>query len=254
MNTQLFSQFIVSLAVGLWVCLINPYESVSIAEPRIAKEVDSTRAFSVQPFERIKITDAFIVSIKSGEQFTVNATGSPSDINMLDVRTKKGLLTIAYKPIPASKKQEDVVINHEWVKITVTLPVLKEATFEKGSTFNIDGFGRLGSVDLLANSLASGTATLKAERLKLNLQSHATVTLLGEGSYLDADLQGQSELTAVGFKTKQATLAVNGMSKANVFVSDKLQAMASGSSTIYYQGKPETTLAQNDFSQIREYR
>ncbi|WP_338875795.1 DUF2807 domain-containing protein [Spirosoma sp. SC4-14] len=254
MNTSLFSQFVVSLAVGIWSCLINPYELVSIAESNLAKEVDSTRAFSVQPFERIKITDAFIVNIKSGEQFTVNATGSSSDINRLDVRTKKGLLTITYKPVAASKKEEDVIINHEWVNITVTLPVLKEATFEKASKFNIDGFGRLGSVELFANSLASGTATLKAERLKLNLQSHAAVTLLGETSYLDADLQGQSELTAGGFKTRQAMLAVNGMSKANVFVSDKLQATASGSSTIYYQGKPETTLAQNDFSQIREYR
>jgi hypothetical protein len=145
----------------------------------------------------------------------VNATGSSTDLDAMDVSSRKGVLTIQYKPVKLGKDQSPV-INREVVKVTITLPNLKRAEFQKLAHFTIEGFTRSETIELVASSLTNGSAELNADRVKLTIDGQSTVTVRGETGQLDARLQGKSELMAFGLETRSATIAAVGMSKAQV--------------------------------------
>lgn len=241
----------------LWLCTLIGYEPqfmpapTQIRPPIVMPQPpnDDTRDFPVQAFEQLKISDAFTVNVKAGSGFSVNATGRSADLDAMDVSLRKGVLTIQYKPIKMGKDQSPV-INREVVKVTVTLPSFKRVEFQKQASFTIEGFDRFETIELVANSQSKGSVDVKANRMKLTIDGQSSVTVRGETGQLDARLQGESELMAYDLKTRSTSIAVVGMSKAQVSVSEALQATANGSSQISYKGKPTLQSSGDNTSTI----
>ncbi len=211
---------------------------------------DAIRDFPVQTFDEVNIGDAFTVTIKAGNAFSVKASGRAQDLDAMEVNTRKGTLTIRYKPVKMGKDQNPV-INRETVTVTVTLPELKKADFQKLARFTIEGFKRSAFIELTTNNLSTGSADLNADRVKLTMNGRSSVTVRGETGQLEASLQGQSELLGYSLQTRSAIVAVGGMSKAQVSATDVLQATANGSSQVTYKGQPSVKAAENDSSTIK---
>ena len=214
---------------------------------------DTGRDFPVQAFGQVTINDAFTVTVKAGSACSVKASGRAEDLNAMDVSTRKGVLTVQYKPIKMSKDQNPV-INREVVTVTVTMPVLKKGEFRKMARFAIEGFSRSEFVELMAGSQATGSADLTTSRMKLSLDGQSSMTVRGETGQLEARLQGQSGLMAYDLKTRSASVVADGMSKAEVSVTDALQATANGSSQVMYKGQPTVKVSENGESTIKAYK
>lgn len=85
---------------------------------------------------------------------------------------------------------------------------------------------RLGSVDLDEFDISlSGASKL----------SGAT----GGANQITADVSGASILALLGVEADEAQVGVSGASRAEVTVRDRLEATASGASTVVYQGDPD---------------
>lgn len=213
---------------------------------------DTERDFQVRAFEQVSINDAFLVTVKASGTYSVKAAGRDEDLNAMEVITRKGILTVQYKPIKINKNQ-NLVINREKVNVTVTLPTLKKGEFRKMAQFTIEGFSRSEFIELIASNQATGLADVTTSRVKLTLDGQSSITLRGETQQLEARLQGQSGLMAYDLKTRSATVVADGMSKVQISATDALQATANGSSQIIYKGQPTLKASENGESTIKAY-
>ncbi|MBR5403665.1 MAG: DUF2807 domain-containing protein [Bacteroidales bacterium] len=101
------------------------------------------------------------------------------------------------------------------------------AITSKGETATISGAGSSKSV-----------VTFEGEKAVINLEGSAILNLSGKGEALSVRGGKNSNLEAAAFDTKAATVDLNGSVKANVTVSENLDANLVGGSTLYYTGDP----------------
>ena len=72
----------------------------------------------------------------------------------------------------------------------------------------------------------------------VNASGSASVNLSGKGEALSVRGEKSSSIEAAAFDTKAATVDLNGSVKANITVSENLDANLVGGSTLYYTGDP----------------
>jgi hypothetical protein len=127
-------------------------------------------------------------------------------------------------------------------------------TYVKGDTLYIERKGniwtssplriRISVADLkglnLSGASKADVKNVRADKFDLDLSGASKINLEGEAAAFNVEMSGASNLDAENFKTAETHIDVSGASKASIFVSEKLNAEASGASKIYYSGNPKT--------------
>lgn len=101
------------------------------------------------------------------------------------------------------------------------------AITSKGENATISGTGSSKSV-----------VTFEGEKAVVTIGGSANINLSGKGEALSVRGEKSSNFEAAAFDTKAATVDLNGSVKANVTVSESLDANLVGGSTLYYTGDP----------------
>jgi hypothetical protein len=97
----------------------------------------------------------------------------------------------------------------------------------------------LNRLDLSGASKAD-VKNIRSNNFELDLSGASKVHLEGEAATFIADMSGASNLDAENLKTAKAVVDASGASKATVFVTENLNAEASGASRILYAGNPKS--------------
>ncbi|MDQ4123565.1 MAG: DUF2807 domain-containing protein [Acidobacteriota bacterium] len=97
----------------------------------------------------------------------------------------------------------------------------------------------LNRLDLSGASKAD-VKNVRTDKFELDLNGASKINLEGEVATFIADMSGASNLDAENLKTAKAVIEASGASKANIFVTEDLNADASGASKIFYAGNPKT--------------
>lgn len=88
---------------------------------------------------------------------------------------------------------------------------------------------------------SSGTVSnVKAESLDLEASGASKISIDGEATTLVVEASGASKIDAENLRTQEAVADASGASKVIVSPSAKLKADASGASTVYYTGEPQS--------------
>ncbi len=90
----------------------------------------------------------------------------------------------------------------------------------------------------ISGATRANALNIRAENFKLRVSGASKVNVEGEARSLDVDLSGASNIDAENLRTERAAVDASGASKATVFVSDTLNAEASGASRVSYSGNP----------------
>ncbi|MBQ9410140.1 MAG: DUF2807 domain-containing protein, partial [Bacteroidales bacterium] len=101
------------------------------------------------------------------------------------------------------------------------------AVTSRGENANLSGTGGSKSV-----------ITFEGDKAVVNLSGSASLNLSGKGENLSVRADKNSSLEAAAFDTRAASVDLNGSVKANITVSDSLDANLVGGSTLYYTGDP----------------
>jgi hypothetical protein len=97
----------------------------------------------------------------------------------------------------------------------------------------------LSGFDLSGASVGT-ISNVRSENFKLQVSGASRVRIDGEARVLDLDASGASSIDAENLRVERATVEASGATRATVFVSDSLDAEASGASRIIYAGNPKT--------------
>lgn len=92
----------------------------------------------------------------------------------------------------------------------------------------------------LSGASKADVKNVRADKFELDLNGASKINIQGEAATFIADMSGASNLDAENFQTSKTVIEASGASKASIFVTDNLNADASGASKIYYSGNPKT--------------
>ncbi|QMU27917.1 PspC domain-containing protein [Adhaeribacter radiodurans] len=191
------------------------------------------KTFDFKDFDAITVGGAYHARIKKGDEFSVRARGDQEGISSL--KAEQNGSTIEFK---SNENFWDFAKNDRSnVLIEITLPTLERVDLSGAVKSEISGFEE-DKCRISQSGAVQTSVALNTDELELDLSGAARTTLTGKTNDLRISASGACNVQATNFKAKTADLDLSGASKANIYVTEKLKAGASGVSHISYSGNP----------------
>ncbi len=136
------------------------------------------------------------------------------------------------------------------VNITITVKDLKEINFDSAGTVTVQGLNT-DSLTMLLNGAGNITLNnLVVKSLVANLSGVGSLQASGTADSVDARVDGLGSFNAQGLHAQRATIVLDGMGSANVWVQSDLTATVNGVGSVNYYGSPQVTKSVNGVGNI----
>lgn len=207
--------------------------------PESTDENDET-ANGLNDFDELEIRGLFDVRIIQGHDYAVELVGPDEERQKYKITKHGTTLAIEYD---SDKKYDwkSNPLNLHKIRINITMPELESLELKGAgdvifSNFNSDNF----DIDVLGAVEVEGQ--INAHDIVINMSGASKLELSGQGTNMEATIQGASQLRAFNFSTENAMVEANGASSAKVSVSSKLEIKEGVASKISYRGNPSEVI------------
>ncbi len=241
-KNHLFSTPVVVGLVSIWIILLSAGGVIGAGlypelQNKMRVHVNKEKEFKVTEFKNIDLGGALEVEIVQGNEYKVVAVGDQFAIDQLTVRVENNTLTADQtKPF-----QICFLCFHNSPKLIITTPSVEYMSFSGATDIHISTLTQENvQIDL------SGGSNIDIERLQvttleLNAHGSASIQIAGSAEQMNAQLSGASDMDSVNFKTQKTSIDLSGSSDADIYVTDELKTIISGSSDLRYKGNPKIT-------------
>ncbi|MEI8202647.1 MAG: DUF2807 domain-containing protein [Bacteroidota bacterium] len=193
-------------------------------------------------FNSIKINGFTAVHYTLGTENSVSV--EPSDMSIEDVVTniEDGTLSISYKKSMDAKS-----------KILITSKNLEQIHAKGASKFISESEVALAKLKIKAEGAPLVQMNLKVDDLTVNAEGAPSIDLKGSAAKMTVKLDGATSLNALDLVATDATITVNGASKANVNVKNELNGKVNGLGNISFKEEPlKKNITKKDFNFMDE--
>ncbi|MBX2971435.1 MAG: PspC domain-containing protein [Cyclobacteriaceae bacterium] len=191
---------------------------------------------SLTDFDELEISGLFDIRVKQGNNYSVELTGPDKEKAKYRIVRLGSTLVIEYDDEKRFNWRSNP-LKVEQVRINITMPEVEKIDLKGAGKASFTGFTEddlkikiLGAINVTAN--------INARDLAVYLSGASELTLNGEGQKMDANILGASKLEGYGYQVKDALIEANGASKANVFVTGRLEVDEGLASKVSYKGSP----------------
>lgn len=184
-----------------------------------------------QGFSRVEFSHAFQADVTQGESYSIVITVDDNLERYLQVSQTGDTLKIGFQPGLLS-------LRNATMRARLTMPELTGIVGSGATQIRIDGFE--SSKDLRVE--VSGASTLRgnidAGNLRAEVSGASRLELTGQGQDGRINVSGASQANLANFRMQNVDAQASGASRAEVYASGRLDAEASGASTVLYSGDP----------------
>lgn len=191
-----------------------------------------TEAYDYSGFDSVEVSSAFAVDLIQSDTYKVVIDIDDNFVQYLDVKVLGDTLQIGLRP------GQIYGLSRTTLRAQVTMPELSELRMSGASHGTVSGFESTSpfTADLSGASSLRGDISAGDVRFEASGASH--VTLGGRGDDAHIEVSGASSVDLGDFPTASADVDASGASRATVNTNGRLDADASGASTITYVGNP----------------
>jgi hypothetical protein len=190
-------------------------------------------SFDVRDFEEIHLNGAMNIRVTQGAVYSLKIKGDPIDIQDLNVSVKANSLQIYYKQAREKRYQMTTVM---------TVPSLRKIGLEGAISLVVDNFQNTKAWSIQLVGASKIEIPINAETLETQILGASALKLSGVCSEVSAKIDGASSMDGSSLNSKNTSLEINGTSIASIKVSNKLNVVATGVSSVYYYGDPITNI------------
>lgn len=194
-----------------------------------------TETRNVDAFTKVQISNAIEADIKIGEKPSVVVDAKESLLPLVTTSVQDGKLLVSAK---------ESIDSTTPIKVHI---VTSNLTFVGGSgASTVDVSQPLKVANFEAEATGASTLTFGGDlgKFKLNAEGASTVKVSGNASELSLTASGASRIDGDGFDPEDTTVEASGASTVDLGKMKKLNAQASGASTVNYKGNPEVTRSE----------
>lgn len=205
----------------------------SVVESRVIRGSGNTVTLEVDAsgFDKLNVGYAFEVDITQGDDYRVTVTVDQNLEEYLRVDKQGDTLRI--------QMESGQIYNSATLRAEVTMPALVDLELSGASRGTVTGFDAAESVTIEVSGASSLRGDWNTGDARMNVSGASRVELEGAGQDLNLEASGASRAELGDFAVVNADVEVSGASNAIVNVSGRLNAEASGASSVHYRGEPE---------------
>lgn len=186
-----------------------------------------------KPFQKLELSGATSVIFTQSDTLSLRLEADKEEINNLVTDFSDGILSVKAK---GNFKQP--------YKIYVSGNNIHRITVSGASKITTTNQMLSDSLILDVSGASSANLSVKSSDMDAMIGGASSVSLDGYSKSFHANLSGASSLKAYKLNTNEADVKVSGASTAKVFASEKINANATGSSTIKFKGDPKEVSAE----------
>lgn len=190
----------------------------------------------------------------SGSNVSINLAGK-SQIKALNLKAQS--ITVSLKKntqadltLRADNRLEINTEDNAKAKVSVKA---QELAINASDQSEVGIVGESESCSLYLVERAVANVSQKADKASLQVSGSSTLTLSGNGSSLALKADKSASVEASGFPVKKVEASMQGNSKANVAVSELIDATLVGGSALYYTGTPSFKIGKVIKSTLAPY-
>ena len=207
-----------------------------------------------QPFNSVISAGSFEVTISSGSEQAIQATGHPNILNLLVLDVSSGVLTV---------KLPNDCYNSFDLQVKITTPPLEEIILAGSGDLEIEGFngGEEVAIELNGSGRVEGLGpitstrkfsitstgsgemdlTIGSDQLEVEQSGSGRIILSGNVNLQTVTKTSSGSYQAFDLDSDICTIVNSGSGSAEITVSEELTATISGSGGIIYRGDPSVT-------------
>lgn len=190
-----------------------------------------TREMDFKDFSEVEVTGAFNADLTRGDGFAVAITADDNLFDHFDIYQQGQTLHIGMK-------RGIGIFGSNTYRAKVTMPNLRRAEFSGASRGTIAGFKSSNGAEFEVSGASRLTGRLDAGTVRVKASGASHVELGGAASNLEVEVSGASRAELGDLPVTDARAIASGASTAVVNANGRLDADASGASTVAYVGNP----------------
>lgn len=195
-----------------------------------AQEVQNREA---KPFKKIEVSGSATVVYTQSDTVIVKVEADKDEINNVYTTFDGDILTIKAKGN----------FSHPY-KIYVSGNTLNQLTVSGASKFTTPNTINVDSLAMVVSGASDVSIKTKSSLVDVTLSGASVITLEGNTQVLHTNVSGASSLKAYKLNAVTTDVKVSGASTAKVFAIEKINANATGSSTVKFKGDPKEVSAE----------
>ena len=203
-----------------------------------------TQEMDFSGFKRLVISHAFVADVKQSDTYRVEITVDDNLVDHLDVSKRGDTLYVGMDDIS--------IFGDATFRATITMPTLDGLEASGASKVTATGFRSSNAFDLEVSGASSFQGEIDCGDMHIRVSGASSATFDGTGRNADIGVSGASRARLGGFALQNVNIEASGASSATVNVAGRLNAEASGASTILYVGSPQLgNIEQSGASSVR---
>lgn len=188
---------------------------------------------NLEPFSKLEVSGATSVVFTQGDSSFVKITGSESELGNIQTTVENGVLSVRSKGNFKSA-----------YKVYVTGPHLKEITATGASKVSLPDTLTEDLLDISVTGASSVKGAIKTGTVQVSATGASVVDLSGSTNLAQSTISGASTFKSYDLMAEATRVVTSGASNAKVYASKKINADATGSSSIKFKGNPDEVSAE----------
>lgn len=191
------------------------------------------KSYSFTNFDAISISGYFDVILEQSTEYKFEIKADDVLKNILKV-SKNGNEIVVYL-----KKIDNVSLDGHKGIIKVSAPVFRSIEFEGLIHSECENTLKSEKMEVGISGLARVEMDLHVKNIEINIEGGSHLLLKGVAKDVDIDVEGAAVFAGLDLTTKNATVNISGIGKADVNVSDRLEVNIEGLGIVNYANSPE---------------
>lgn len=190
-----------------------------------------TGEYNFTDFDSVELAGTFRGTIVQGDEYRVVVRVDDNLKDKLDIEQRGNMVHFGL--------DEAVAAANAILEVDIVMPELAMLETSGASSANVSGFTTDARLNMEASGASRIEGTLTIGDLNAVASGASRIELAGSGGNLTADASGGSRIDLSQFTTADASVNSSGGSSIVVNTSGRLDAEATGASTVRYVGSPE---------------
>lgn len=185
-----------------------------------------------EDFQRVDISHAFQAEVSQGDAYSVVITVDDNLEEYLDVRVVGDTLQVGFDG------DGPFTMRNTTMRAQITMPELTGITSSGASQVRVSGFSTTKDLRVDVSGASTVRGQIDTGDLNADVSGASRLELTGQGQDGNITASGASQANLGDFRMENVTVEASGASRAEVYASGRLDAEASGASTVLYSGDP----------------
>lgn len=184
-----------------------------------------SKTFDNQDFKHLDIGNAFYVTVRQGNQYSVEVIAEKErDLEDVEIKVDGNTLNVGFEDIFLS--------NRENVYLYITMPTLQDVDLSGAVQAKIIGFENLNKFNIAMSGASRAAIAVEAEKVTVDASGASRLDIRGKADEVDFDVNGASRISAQNMQINKANAEASGASRISFGRVNSLNSDTSGASKI----------------------